>query len=105
MTGWAIIDVVATVLSVAAKAGMVLVIRENYRSKQVSGSSSVFFALGFASYFTSGAAGLQHMTLPLLVGQGLGVIPSAVITWQIIIYKMRPRQGRVVGSPGDHDET
>ncbi len=93
MTWWLAIDLIATVASVAAKLGMVMQIRVNYRRKNVSGLSGTFFVIGFASYFTSGAAGLQHMSLPLLVGQGLGVIPSAVIAWQVVLYRVLPGLG------------
>lgn len=102
MTWWTAVTFAATVLSVAAKAGMLLQIRSNYRRKRVTGSSSVFFALGFGSYFTSGLAGLQHMTLPLLVGQGLGVIPSVVIVWQIVLYKILPAHGYRMNDEGHY---
>jgi hypothetical protein len=90
---WTAVSFAATAISVAAKAGMLLQIRSNHQRKRVSGSSSVFFALGFGSYFASGLSGLQHMNLPLLVGQGLGVVPSAVIGWQIFLYKILPAHG------------
>src|SRR6266702_2440299 len=93
MTFWGVISGLATGLSVAVKVWMFEQARQNYRRKSVSGTSSLFFTLGFASYAASGLAGIPHMTLPLLLGQGLGVIPSALIGWQIVIYKILPAHG------------
>ncbi len=90
---WVILNWAATALSVAAKAGMLLQIRVNYRAHDTGTASAGWFFLNFASYATSGAAGIPHLNPPLLIGQGLGVLPSAVLAWQILDYTLLPRLG------------
>ena len=84
----AITAVLTTVLSVGVKVvGMPDQIRNNYRRKSTEGLSSWFLWSTLLSYGLWVVHGLQVHDMSLVIGQSLGVLVTAVIVAQMIMYK------------------
>ena len=61
--------------------------RLNYKRKSTKGVSSLFYSLAFLSYILWTIHGFLQDDWVLIVGQGIGVITTAMIVFQIIIYR------------------
>lgn len=61
--------------------------RLNYKRKSTKGLSSLFYLLAFLSYVLWTIHGFLQNDWVLIVGQGIGIITTAMIVAQIIIYK------------------
>ena len=61
--------------------------RLNYKRKSTKGLSNLFYFLAFLSYVLWTIHGFLQNDWVLIVGQGIGIITTAMIIAQIIIYK------------------
>jgi len=64
-------------------------IRKNYNRKSTEGLSTAFMALAFISYFLWTLHGIMRKDIVLIVGQGLGILTTGIIIWQILIYRKK----------------
>lgn len=64
-------------------------IRKNYRKKSTEGISTTFFLLSFLAYLFWTLHGILINDMVVIIGQGLGIITTGAILWQIYIYKNR----------------
>lgn len=60
---------------------------KNHKRKSTEGLSSVFIILAFISYLLWTLHGIFQNDIVLIIGQGLGVLTTGAIVYQIIIYK------------------
>ena len=81
----------ATLMStIAVKAfGFPHQIRENFIRKSTQGLSRPLYWLSFISYCLWTAHGIRKGDYVVIVGQGLGVVTTALILGQIIVYGKR----------------
>lgn len=61
--------------------------RLNYKRKSTKGLSKLFYFLAFLSYLLWTIHGLLQDDWVLVVGQGVGIITTAMIVAQIFIYR------------------
>ncbi len=61
-------------------------IRKNYQRKSTHGLSTPFFVLAFFGYLLWTLHGIMQKDNVLIIGQGLGVITTAIILAQILMY-------------------
>lgn len=62
-------------------------IRKNYNRKSTKGLSTTFIVLSFAAYALWTIHGVIRDDPVLIIGQGLGIITTGVILYQIWIYR------------------
>jgi uncharacterized protein with PQ loop repeat len=62
---------------------------KNYKRKSTEGLSSIFMLLSFVSYSLWTLHGIFEKDLVLIIGQGLGVLTTGAIIYQIIAYRKR----------------
>lgn len=62
-------------------------IRKNYHRKSTKGLSSTFMILSFVAYCLWTIHGILQKDVVLVLGQGLGIITTAIIIGQIFIYR------------------
>ncbi len=85
-----IVGILTTVLSLSTKLiGFPDQIKKNHARKSTEGISSAFFILAFLSYLLWTIHGILQNDWVVYLGQGLGVITTGVILWQIYLYKKR----------------
>ena len=88
MTTAALIALMAAIFSIAVKViGMPSQIIHNYERKSTAGLSNSFLLFTLISYCMWVMHGLQVHDMSLVIGQGLGVIATAVIVGQAIAYR------------------
>lgn len=84
----AFITILTTVMSVFVKlVGLPDQIRSNYRRKTTDGLSNWFMICTLLSYMMWVVHGIQVHDEALIIGQGLGVVASAAIIYQMFIYR------------------
>ncbi|HEY4160557.1 MAG TPA: PQ-loop repeat-containing protein [Candidatus Saccharimonadales bacterium] len=84
----ALISVLTTVVSVLVKVvGLPDQIKSNYRRKSTDGLSAWFVLSAFVSYALWVVHGLLVHDWSLVIGQGLGVLTTGVIVWQLFLYR------------------
>jgi uncharacterized protein with PQ loop repeat len=64
---------------------------KNYRRKSTEGLSSIFMLLSFTSYSLWTLHGILQKDIVLIIGQGLGVLTTGAIIYQIIIYNKQKK--------------
>lgn len=62
-------------------------IRKNLRRKSTEGLSTTFYVLSFASYILWTIHGALQHDWVVIVGQGLGIITTGIIVYQIYAYR------------------
>lgn len=62
---------------------------KNYKRKSTEGLSSLFIVLAFVSYILWTLHGFYQKDLILILGQGVGVLTSGAILYQILIYRKK----------------
>ncbi|PIP53574.1 hypothetical protein COX08_00240 [Candidatus Beckwithbacteria bacterium CG23_combo_of_CG06-09_8_20_14_all_34_8] len=62
-------------------------IRKNYKLQSTEGLSTSFIFLAFISYMLWTLHGIMEKDIVLILGQGLGILTTGIIIWQIISYK------------------
>ena len=84
----AIIGVLTVIVGILVKMlGFPDQFRINYKRKSTKGLSKVFYALALLSYCLWTLHGLLQGDWVLVIGQGVGVLTTAMIVIQIIIYR------------------
>ncbi len=88
LTFAAIIGFLTVIIAVLVKIiGLPDQIRKNYKRKSTEGISTAFFVLAFFSYLLWTLHGINQADYVLIIGQGFGVITTAIIAFQIILYR------------------
>lgn len=85
-----VIGVMTTVVAVLVKViGLPDQIRKNHSRQSTEGLSVTFFLMAFLSYVLWTAYGLLKKDWVVALGQGAGVITTAIIAYQIWLYRGR----------------
>jgi uncharacterized protein with PQ loop repeat len=83
-----VVGILTTVLSILVKVvGFPDQIRKNYKRKSTEGVSTSFYILSFTVYLLWTFYGLLQKDWVITLGQGLGIITTGVIVYQIYIYR------------------
>jgi len=61
----------------------------NHKRKSTEGLSSVFYYLAFISYILWTIHGIFQKDWVVIVGQGVGVITTGAIVYQLVIYRKK----------------
>jgi uncharacterized protein with PQ loop repeat len=64
-------------------------IRKNYNRKSTEGLSTAFMLLSLFAYSLWTIHGILQKDLVLVLGQGLGIITTGIIIWQIFKYRKK----------------
>jgi uncharacterized protein with PQ loop repeat len=82
------IAILTTIFSVAVKViGMPDQIRSNFQRKSTEGLSSWFLVFTLISYCMWVLHGITTHDMTLVIGQGIGVVATSIIVWQMIKYR------------------
>jgi uncharacterized protein with PQ loop repeat len=83
-----VIAILTAIVSVAVKViGMPDQIKSNFRRKSTDGLSGWFITSTLISYMMWVIYGLITRNMTLIIGQGLGVIATSIILWQVVAYR------------------
>ena len=94
------IAILTTVFSVAVKViGMPDQIKSNFQRKSTEGLSSWFLVFTLISYCMWVLHGLMTKDLSLVIGQGIGIIATSVIVWQMIVYRKHKPSSQTPAKP------
>jgi len=84
----AIIGVLTVTIGILVKIlGFPAQFRLNYKSKSTKGFSTLFISLAFISYILWTTHGILQNDWVLILGQGVGIITTAMIVTQVIVYR------------------
>jgi uncharacterized protein with PQ loop repeat len=64
-------------------------IRKNYKRKSTEGVSSAFYIVAFVSYLLWTVHGVLQKDWVVILGQGLGIITTGIIVYQIFLYRKK----------------
>jgi len=64
---------------------------KNYRRKSTEGLSTVFIVLAFLSYVLWTVHGFFQNDPVLIVGQGVGILTTGAIVYQIYLYRKKSK--------------
>lgn len=64
-------------------------IRKNYKRKSTEGLSTAFMFLSLIAYLLWTIHGILQKDLVLVFGQGLGILTTGIIIWQIFKYRKK----------------
>lgn len=85
-----IIGVLTTVLSILVKVvGFPDQIRQNFIRKSTEGVSTPFYILSFLVYILWTAHGVLAGDWVVILGQGLGILTTGAIVYQIFAYRKK----------------
>lgn len=85
-----IIGFLTTVLSILVKVvGFPDQIRKNHKRKSTEGVSTSFYVLSFLVYVLWTIHGILQKDMVVVFGQGLGIITTGAIVYQIYIYRSK----------------
>lgn len=88
ITFTAIVGFLTIILGVLVKlVGFPDQIRKNYKNKSTEGLSTPFMALSFLAYSMWTLYGALTGDIVVVIGQGLGIITTGAILYQIYIYR------------------
>jgi lipid-A-disaccharide synthase-like uncharacterized protein len=83
-----IVGALTVIIAILVKAiGFPDQMRKNYKRKSTKGVSTIFYVLALTSYSLWVMHGIMQQDNVLIVGQGLGVITTAMILGQIFMYR------------------
>ena len=83
----AIFGFLTVIFSVLAKViGFPDQIRKNWKRQSTEGVSIIFYVIAFISYLLWVIYGILKYDWVVVIGQGLGVITTGVILWQMYVY-------------------
>jgi uncharacterized protein with PQ loop repeat len=86
----AIIAFLTTVLTILIKVvGFPDQIRKNYKRKSTEGLSTWFYILSVITYILWTLHGIMQKDWVIIVGQGLGIITTGIIVYQIFKYRKK----------------
>ncbi len=90
LTVASIVGFLTTTVAILVKiVGLPDQIKKIYKRKSTEGISTVFFLLAFVSYFLWTIHGIFQKDNVLIIGQGAGMITTAIILAQIFVYRKR----------------
>lgn len=85
-----IIGFLTTALSILVKVvGFPDQIRKNHKRKSTEGISTSFYILSFLVYVLWTVHGILQKDMVVVFGQGLGIITTGAIVYQIYIYRSK----------------
>jgi uncharacterized protein with PQ loop repeat len=85
-----IIGLLTTVLSILIKVvGFPDQIRKNHQRKSTEGISSLFYILSFITYSLWTLHGFLQKDWVIILGQGLGIVTTGIIVYQIFLYRKK----------------
>jgi uncharacterized protein with PQ loop repeat len=85
-----IIGSLTVILSILIKVvGFPDQIKKNYHRKSTEGVSTWFYVLSFVTYILWTLHGFLQKDWVVILGQGLGIITTGIIVYQIILYKKK----------------
>jgi len=85
-----IIGFLTTALSILVKVvGFPDQIRKNHKRKSTEGVSTSFYILSFLVYVLWTIHGILQKDMVVVFGQGLGIITTGAIVYQIYIYRSK----------------
>ncbi len=85
-----IIGVLTAILSILVKVvGFPDQIRKNYKRKSTEGLSTSFYILSFLVYILWTLHGFLQKDWVVMLGQGLGIITTGLILYQIYLYSRK----------------
>jgi uncharacterized protein with PQ loop repeat len=85
-----IIGFLTTVLTILIKVvGFPDQIKKNYKRKSTEGLSTWFYVLSFVTYISWTLHGIMQKDWVVILGQGLGIITTGIIVYQIMIYRKK----------------
>ncbi len=64
-------------------------IKKNYKRKSTEGLSTPFYVLSFVTYIAWTLHGIIQNDWVVILGQGLGIITTGIIVFQIIKYRKK----------------
>lgn len=83
-----IIGLLTTVLSILVKViGFPDQIRKNHQRRSTEGVSTLFYVLSFLVYMLWTIHGIFQKDWVIILGQGLGIITTGIVIYQIILYR------------------
>ena len=83
-----LVGILTTIVAILVKVvGLPDQIKKIYKRKSTKGISTVFFLLAFVSYLLWTIHGFFQKDNVLIIGQGAGMITTAIILAQIFIYR------------------
>lgn len=85
-----VIGILTTVLSILVKIiGFPDQIRKNHKRKSTEGVSTSFYILSFLVYILWTLHGILEKDWVVILGQGLGIITTGAIVYQIFLYRSK----------------
>ena len=85
-----IIGFLTTALSILVKVvGFPDQIKKNHKRKSTEGVSTSFYVLSFLVYVLWTVHGILQKDMVIIFGQGLGIITTGAIVYQIYIYRSK----------------
>jgi uncharacterized protein with PQ loop repeat len=85
-----IIGLLTTILSILIKVvGFPDQIKKNYTRKSTEGVSTWFYVLSFITYILWTVHGFLQHDWVVIYGQGLGIITTGIIVYQMFIYRKK----------------
>jgi len=86
----AIIAILTVVIGILVKIiGFPDQFMKNYRKKSTEGLSTIFISLAFVSYILWTIHGYLQNDLVLVIGQGVGILTTGMIVFQIVHYRKK----------------
>ncbi|MCK4809171.1 MAG: PQ-loop repeat-containing protein [Candidatus Aenigmarchaeota archaeon] len=86
----AIIGILTVVIGILVKIiGFPDQFMKNYKRKSTEGLSSMFILLAFVSYILWTIHGYLQNDLVLVVGQGVGILTTGMIVFQLVHYRKK----------------
>jgi len=88
----AIIGVLTVIIGILVKIlGFPDQFMKNYKRKSTEGYSTIFISLAFLSYILWTLHGYLQGDWVLLIGQGVGILTTGMIVFQVFYYKKRKK--------------
>ncbi|MFA5927653.1 MAG: SemiSWEET family transporter [Patescibacteria group bacterium] len=83
-----VVAVLTTMMGIIVKVvGLPDQIRKNYKRQSTEGLSTLFIWMTFIAYILWTLHGILRKDWVLIIGQGLGIVTTGIILWQIFIYR------------------
>ena len=64
-------------------------IKKNHQRKSTEGISTLFYVMSFVTYIMWTLHGILQGDWVVILGQGLGIITTGIIVYQIILYRKK----------------
>lgn len=85
-----VIGFLTTALSILIKVvGFPDQIKKNYQRKSTEGLSTMFYIMSFVTYLLWTVHGILQRDWVVILGQGLGIVTTGIIVYQIFVYRRK----------------